>query len=131
MGYLVGKANESDAEVAELPITAEQLARVIALESAGDLTNKMARRVVDAVVAGDGDPDEVIAAQGIAKADDSAIVAAVDAAIAAQPGIADSIRGGNVKAIGPLVGAVMKATGGQADAARTRSLILERLGVRE
>jgi aspartyl-tRNA(Asn)/glutamyl-tRNA(Gln) amidotransferase subunit B len=131
MGYLVGKAGELGMDAADVAITPEQLARVIALESEGALTNKLARQVVDAVVAGEGDPDSVIAAHGWQVADESAVTAAVDAAIAAQPDVADKIRGGNVKAVGPLVGAVMKATGGQADAARTRTLILERLGVAE
>ena len=61
--------------------------------------------------------------------DDGALLAAVDEAIAANPDVADKIRGGKVAAAGALVGAVMKATRGQADAARVRELILERLGV--
>jgi aspartyl-tRNA(Asn)/glutamyl-tRNA(Gln) amidotransferase subunit B len=129
MGYLVGRAGELGVEPADLAITADQLARVIALEGEGALTNKLARQVVDAVVAGEGGPDEVIAAHCWQVADDSALEAAVDEAISAQPDIADRIRGGNVKAVGPLVGAVMKATGGQADAARARDVILHRLGV--
>ena len=129
MNHLVAKAAELDVEVADLAITPKQLARVIALESDGGLTNKLARQVVDAVIAGEGEPDAVIEAHGWQVADESAVVEAVDAAIAADPDVAAKIRGGNVKAVGPLVGAVMKATGGQADAARARSLILERLGV--
>jgi aspartyl-tRNA(Asn)/glutamyl-tRNA(Gln) amidotransferase subunit B len=129
MNALVGKAGELGIDVADIAITPEQLARVIALETDGSLTNKLARQVVDAVIAGEGAPDDVIAAHGWQVADDSAVIDAVDAAIAAQPDIADKIRAGNVKAAGPLVGAVMKATGGAADAARARTLILERLGV--
>ena len=129
MNHLVAKAAELDVEVADLAITPKQLARVIALESDGGLTNKLARQVVDAVIAGEGEPDAVIEAHGWQVADESAVVEAVDAAIAADPDVAAKIRGGNVKAVGPLVGAVMKATGGQADAARARFLILERLGV--
>jgi aspartyl-tRNA(Asn)/glutamyl-tRNA(Gln) amidotransferase subunit B len=131
MGYLVGKASESDIDVHDLQITPEQLARVVALESEGALTNKLARQVVDAVLGGEGEPDTVIATHGWVVADDGAIVAAVDQAIAAQPDVVERIRGGNLKAIGPLVGAVMKTTGGQADAAKARTLILERLGVSE
>ncbi|MCY7363740.1 MAG: Asp-tRNA(Asn)/Glu-tRNA(Gln) amidotransferase GatCAB subunit B, partial [Frankiaceae bacterium] len=56
---------------------------------------------------------------------------AVDAALAAQPDTADKVRGGKVQAVGALVGAVMKATRGQADAAVVRRLLLERLGVEE
>jgi aspartyl-tRNA(Asn)/glutamyl-tRNA(Gln) amidotransferase subunit B len=57
------------------------------------------------------------------------IGAAVDEAIAAQPDVVAKIRGGKVAAVGALVGAVMKATRGQADATVVRQLILDRLGV--
>jgi aspartyl-tRNA(Asn)/glutamyl-tRNA(Gln) amidotransferase subunit B len=59
--------------------------------------------------------------------DDSALQAAVDEAIAAHPGVAEKIRSGKVAAAGVLVGAVMKATRGQADAAKVSELILSRL----
>jgi aspartyl-tRNA(Asn)/glutamyl-tRNA(Gln) amidotransferase subunit B len=60
--------------------------------------------------------------------DEGALTAAADEAIAANPDVADKVRDGKVAAVGPLVGAVMRATGGKADAARVRELILERLG---
>ena len=73
-------------------------------------------------------PDEVVAARGLAVvSDDTALNAAVDEAIAAHPDVADKIRGGKVAAVGALVGAVMKATRGRADASRVRELILARL----
>jgi aspartyl-tRNA(Asn)/glutamyl-tRNA(Gln) amidotransferase subunit B len=59
--------------------------------------------------------------------DDAALTAAVEEAIAANPDVADKIRGGKVAAAGALVGAVMQATRGQADASRVRELILDRL----
>ena len=84
--------------------------------------------VIDAVLAGEGDPDEVVEARGLAVvSDDSALTQAVDEAIAANPEVAAKIRDGKIAAAGVLVGAVMKATRGQADAARVRELILERL----
>jgi aspartyl-tRNA(Asn)/glutamyl-tRNA(Gln) amidotransferase subunit B len=61
--------------------------------------------------------------------DDGALTAAVDEAIAANPDVADKVRAGKVAAVGALVGAVMKATRGQADAGRVRELLLESLGV--
>ena len=82
------------------------------------------------MLAGEGEPEQVVAGRGLAVvSDDSALTAAVDEAIAANAGIADKVRGGKVAAAGALVGAVMKATQGKADAARVRELILERLGV--
>jgi aspartyl-tRNA(Asn)/glutamyl-tRNA(Gln) amidotransferase subunit B len=132
LAYLLGKANESGVEPATLAITPAQVARIVALEDEGALTNKLARQVVDVLLAGEGDGspaavDAVIDAHGWRVAGEDELVAAVDAAIAAQPDLADKVRGGNQGAVGPLVGAVMKATGGAADARRARELILRRL----
>ena len=82
------------------------------------------------MLAGQGDPDDVVKAQGLAiVSDDSALQEAVDAALAAQPAVADRIRGGNLKAVGAIVGAVMKATQGKADAGRVNALVLATLGI--
>jgi aspartyl-tRNA(Asn)/glutamyl-tRNA(Gln) amidotransferase subunit B len=84
--------------------------------------------VIDGVLAGEGSPDEVVAARDLAVvSDEGALLAAVDEAIAANPEVAAKVRGGKTAAAGALVGAVMKATRGQADAARARELILDRL----
>ena len=86
--------------------------------------------MIDGVLAGEGEPDEVVAARGLAVvSDDSALQAAIDEALAAQPAVADRIRGGNLKAVGAIVGAVMKATKGQADAGRVNALVLTTLGI--
>jgi aspartyl-tRNA(Asn)/glutamyl-tRNA(Gln) amidotransferase subunit B len=125
---LARRANESGVELESLAITPVQVARVQALVDSGALNDKLARQVIDGVLAGEGDPDEVVAARGLAVvSDDGALGAAVDEAIAANPGVAEKVRGGKVAAAGALVGAVMKATRGQADAARVRELVLERL----
>jgi aspartyl-tRNA(Asn)/glutamyl-tRNA(Gln) amidotransferase subunit B len=108
------------------------VARVIELVASGELSNKLARQVVDGVLAGEGQPDEVVAARGLAVvSDDTALLAAVDEALAAQPDVAEKIRGGKVQAAGAIVGAVMKATRGQADAKRVRELVIERCAPRE
>ena len=105
-----------------------QVARIAALVPTGALNDKLARQVIDGVLAGEGTPDEVVAARGLAVvSDDSALTAAVDEAIAAHPDVAEKVRDGKVAAAGALVGAVMKATRGQADAAKVRQLILARL----
>ncbi|MEU5609250.1 Asp-tRNA(Asn)/Glu-tRNA(Gln) amidotransferase subunit GatB [Streptomyces sparsogenes] len=130
MGELARRANEDGVELAALPITPAQVARVCALVAEGSLNDKLARQVIEGVLAGEGDPDAVVAARGLkVVSDEGALGAAVDEAIAGNAAIADKIRGGKVAAAGALVGAVMKATRGQADAARVRELILERLGV--
>jgi len=127
VSYLSQQANSRSVELADLPITPKQVARVIALVGAGVLTNTLARQVVDGILAGEGEPDEVVAARGLAVvSDDVELSAAVEQALAAQPDVADKIRGGKVAAAGAIVGAVMKATGGQADARRVRELVLSR-----
>ncbi|MET9553841.1 Asp-tRNA(Asn)/Glu-tRNA(Gln) amidotransferase subunit GatB [Streptomyces sp. NPDC006645] len=129
MGELARSANETSTDLAALPITPAQVARVAELVTAGDLNDKLARQVLEGVLAGEGDPDTVVEKRGLkVVSDEGALGTAVDEAIAANPAIADKIRAGKVAAAGALVGAVMKATRGQADAARVRELILERLG---
>ncbi|WP_165985813.1 Asp-tRNA(Asn)/Glu-tRNA(Gln) amidotransferase subunit GatB [Streptomyces sp. YIM 98790] len=130
MGELARRANEQGVEPGELPIRPEQVARVAALVAEGTLNDKLARQVIEGVLAGEGGPDEVVEKRGLRiVSDEGALGSAVDDAIAANPDVAQKIRGGKVAAAGALVGAVMKATRGQADAARARELILERLGV--
>ncbi|MDQ0932893.1 MULTISPECIES: Asp-tRNA(Asn)/Glu-tRNA(Gln) amidotransferase subunit GatB [Streptomyces] len=132
MGELARSANESGTPLDALAITPGQVARVAALVTSGDLNDKLARQVIEGVLAGEGGPDEVVEKRGLkVVSDDGALNTAVQEAIAGNPGIADKIRGGKVAAVGALVGAVMKATRGQADAARVKELILEQLGVSE
>ncbi|WP_030546537.1 Asp-tRNA(Asn)/Glu-tRNA(Gln) amidotransferase subunit GatB [Streptomyces albus] len=128
MGELARRANEDGVELTALPISPEQVARVSALVAEGSLNDKLARQVIEGVLAGEGDPDTVVEKRGLkVVSDEGALGAAVDEAIAGNAAIAEKIRGGKVAAAGALVGAVMKATRGQADAARVRELILERL----
>ena len=87
----------------------------------------MERQVLEAMIAGEGTPQEIVDARGLAVvSDDGALVAAIDEALAAQPDVLEKIRDGKVQAAGAIIGAVMKAMRGQADAARVRELILER-----
>jgi aspartyl-tRNA(Asn)/glutamyl-tRNA(Gln) amidotransferase subunit B len=122
------RANEAGIELSALNVSPEQVARIIELVASGELNNKLARQVLDGVLAGEGSPDQVVAARGLAVVTDSAVLtAAVDAALAANPDIVAKIREGKTAAAGALVGAVMKATGGQADASAVRELIVQRL----
>jgi len=128
LGELARRANDAGTEPAALAITAAQVARVAELVSAGTLNDRLAREVIDAVLAGQGGPDEVVEARGLAVvSDEGALTQAIDDAIAANPAVVAKIRDGKVAAAGVLVGAVMKATRGQADAPRVRELILQRL----
>ena len=128
LGELSRRAHDLGTELTALPITPAQVARIAELVAAGTLNDRLARDVIDAVLAGEGDPDEIVEARGLAVvSDEGALLAAVDEAIAANPEVAAKIRAGKIAAAGVLVGAVMKATRGKADAARVRELILERL----
>ncbi len=128
LGELARRANESGVELADLGATPAQVAQLQALVDQGKINDKLARSVLEGVLAGEGDPAEVMAARGLEVVSDTgALAAAVDEAIAANPDIAAKIRDGKVAAAGALVGAVMKTTRGQADAKTVRDLILERL----
>jgi len=99
------------------------------LVDAGTLTDKLARQVLEGMIAGEGTPQEIVDARGLAVvSDDGALIAAIDDALAAQPDVLAKIRDGKVQAAGAVIGAVMKAMRGQADAARVRELVLERAG---
>ena len=129
LGEISRLANEADVELMSVGIAPKEVARVIELISAGELTDKLARQVVASVIAGEGNPDSVIAAKGIkVVSDESALIAAIESAIAAQPETAEKVRNGHIPAAGALIGAVMKETKGQADAARVRELLLGLLG---
>ncbi len=128
LGELARTANARGVELAEVGMTPDQVAEVQRLVDDGVVNDKLARQVIEGVLAGEGAPAEVVQARGLkVVSDDGALSAAVDAAIAAQPDTAAKIREGKVAAAGALIGAVMKAMRGQADAARVRELILEKL----
>ncbi|MBE7325076.1 Asp-tRNA(Asn)/Glu-tRNA(Gln) amidotransferase subunit GatB [Nocardioides sp. Y6] len=128
LGEMARRSNESGVEISELGITPAQVAKIQALVDAKTINDKLARQVIEGVLAGEGTPEEVVEKRGLAVvSDDGALSAAVDTAIAANPGVADKIRDGKVAAAGALIGAVMKEMKGQADAARVRELILEKL----
>ena len=131
-GELARIANDRGVELSDIDVTPGQILRVEELVADGSLNDKLARQVFDGILAGEGDVDDVVAARGLAVvSDDTALLAAIDEALLAQPDIADKIRGGKVQAAGAIVGSVMKATRGQADAGKVRALLLERLGVAE
>lgn len=125
---LARRANEAGVELAQLAISPAQVAGVQALVDDGTVNDKLARQVIDGVLAGEGEPAAVVTGRGLAVvSDDDALTAAVDRAIAANPGVAAKIRDGKLAAAGALIGAVMKEMRGQADAARVRELVLEKL----
>ena len=129
LGEISRIANDKDVAVTDLSITPADVAEIVALVNKGELTDKLARQVVEGVIAGEGSPAEVVAKRGIkVVSDDGALMAAIEKVCADQPETAQKVRDGHIPAAGALIGAVMKETKGQADAARVRELLLGHLG---
>ena len=128
LGEISRIANDKAVSPTDL-MSVKDVAQIIELISKGELTDKLARQVVEGVIAKEGSPSEVIAKRGLkVVSDDSQLMKAIEEAIAAAPDTAEKVRGGNIPAAGALIGAVMKLTGGQADAAKVRELLLKHLG---
>ncbi|GGC12321.1 Asp-tRNA(Asn)/Glu-tRNA(Gln) amidotransferase subunit GatB [Cellulomonas carbonis] len=129
MGELARTANAEGLALEELRVTPADVAELQRLVDSGRLNDKLARQALAGVLAGEGSPEEVARARGLeVVSDDGALLTAVDAALAAQPDVVEKIRSGNLGPVGAIIGAVMKATRGQADAGRVRELVLERVG---
>jgi len=123
------RANEDGVDLEDVGISPQQVAEVQALVENRTINDKLARQVFEGVIAGEGSPAEVVAARRLAiVSDEVALAAAVNEAISANPDIVDKIKSGKVQAAGALIGSVMKQMRGQADAARVRELILEKIG---
>lgn len=125
-GEITRIANAEGREPSSLvdPVAVADLQKLV---DAGTLTDKLARQVLEGMIAGEGTPQEIVDARGLAVvSDDGALIAAIDDALASQPDVLAKIRDGKIQAAGAVIGAVMKAMRGQADAARVRELVLER-----
>ncbi|MGO4955858.1 Asp-tRNA(Asn)/Glu-tRNA(Gln) amidotransferase subunit GatB [Luteococcus sp. Sow4_B9] len=128
LGELARRANEAGVELEAVGMSPVQVVELQKLVDAKTINDKLARQVIDGVVAGEGEPAQIVEQRGLAVvSDDGALGAAVDDVIAANPDVADKIRDGKVQAAGALIGQVMKAMKGQADAGRVRELIMEKL----
>jgi len=111
-------------------VTPQALARLVAMVAAKRVSVGAARQVLDTLLAEGGDPEAIVQARGLAAIDGGEELAAVvAAALAANADAAQRVREGNAKAIGPIVGAVMRETRGRADGAEVSRLINEQLGI--
>ncbi|MEE1617121.1 Asp-tRNA(Asn)/Glu-tRNA(Gln) amidotransferase subunit GatB [Brachybacterium sp. J153] len=130
MGELARTAREQEVELHGLAVTPAQVAELQGLVDEKKINDKIAKQVLTKVLAGEGDPAAIVEAEGLAVvSDDSVLTGAVDQAIADNPDVVAKIQSGKVQAIGALIGPIMKATRGQADAGRVREIIMEKLGV--
>jgi len=127
-GEIARLANAAGVDASTL-VSPLHVSELVAMVENGELTDRLARQVLEGVIAGEGAPGEVMKSRGLAVvSDDGALIAAIDEALAAQPDVLEKIRDGKVQAAGAVIGAVMKAMKGTADAARVRELVLERAG---
>lgn len=128
MGEISRTANENDTTLEELSITPADVARVEALIAEGKLNDKLAKQTVSGVIAGEGTPDEVVAKHDYEVVQDTgALEAEVDKALAANPDIVEKLKSGNMKPMGAIIGAVMKATRGQADAKTVTGIVMSKI----
>jgi len=126
-GEVARIANAEDKDVFELPVSPADIAQLASLVESGKINDRIGREVLAAVLAGEGTPAQIVADRGLeVVSDDGALLAAIDEALASQPDVIDAIREGRMQAAGAVIGAVMKAMKGQADAARVRELLIQR-----
>ena len=126
-GEIARLANAEGKDVSELSITPADVAELATLVESGKINDRIGREVLQAVLAGEGNPAKIVADRGLeVVSDDGALIAAIDEALAKQPDVLEKIREGKVQAAGAVIGAVMQAMKGQADAGRVRELLIER-----
>jgi aspartyl-tRNA(Asn)/glutamyl-tRNA(Gln) amidotransferase subunit B len=127
-GELVGALADEDPAASKVAPAA--LAALVAMVAERTLTVTAAREVLGVLVAEGGDPAQIVAARGLEAIDDEAGLSAIVArVIAGDPRAAEQVRAGNAKAIGALIGPVMRETRGRADGAEVTRLIHEALGL--
>ncbi|MEX2486110.1 MAG: Asp-tRNA(Asn)/Glu-tRNA(Gln) amidotransferase subunit GatB [Nitriliruptoraceae bacterium] len=128
---LVGLLAAADRSLTDSGVTGGHLAELLELIDDGTLSTKLAKQVLALLVerGGADGPAAIAEAEGLVQLSDrDALTAIVDQVVADNPDTVAAIRGGNAKAIGALVGQVMKATGGQADPRATNELLRQRIG---
>lgn len=129
MGEIARIANERGVSPEGLGVTPADVVEIEKLIADKTINDKIARQVVGHIADGEGRPADIVAARSLAVvSDDGALTTAVEEAMAANPDVVERIKGGHMQAVGALIGPVMKATKGQADAGRVREIILEKIG---
>ena len=126
-GEIARIANVEEKDITEMAITAQDVVELAQLVEDGKINDRMAREVLTGVLAGEGKPGQIVETRGLAMvSDDGALLAAIDEVLAKQPDVLEKIREGKLQAAGAVIGAVMQAMKGQADAARVRELVIAR-----
>lgn len=132
MGEISRLANARDVEPAALGVQATTIVELNQLIEEGKINDKIARQVLEHHLDGEGTPSEIVSTRGLeVVSDDGALTAAVEKAMEENPDVVEKVAGGKLKAIGALIGPVMKETKGQADAGKVREIVLDKLGIFE
>lgn len=128
MGDLAKNLNEDGIDIVKSPVSAERLGKMIGLIMKDTISGKIAKKVFKEMWTNEDDPEKIVKDKGLVQITDTgAIEAAVDAAIAANPKAVEEYKGGKKKAIGALVGQVMKATRGKANPQMVNKMLAEKL----
>ncbi len=128
MGDLAKNLNEDGIDITKSPVNAERLGKMIVLIMKDTISGKIAKKVFKEMWTNEDDPEKIVKDKGLVQITDTgAIEAAVDAAIAANPKAVEEYKGGKKKAIGALVGQVMKATRGKANPQMVNKMLAEKL----
>ena len=126
---LFGRLKKDDRDIADSPVSPQQLGGIIDLIAKGDISGKIAKDLFEIVYTEGGEPAQIVEARGMKQVTDtSAIEAAVDAIIAANPAQLEKAQQ-NPKLAGWFVGQVMKATGGKANPAAVNQIVSQKLGL--
>lgn len=128
MGDLLGYLNANNLEIQQVPITGQGLGEMIQLIAKGTISSKIAKTVFKAMLESGKLPQQIVEEQGLVQiSDEGAILAIVDRIVEANPQSVEDYRGGKDKAIGFLVGQIMKETKGKANPGLVNKLLMDRL----
>ncbi|MNZ95450.1 Aspartyl/glutamyl-tRNA(Asn/Gln) amidotransferase subunit B [compost metagenome] len=128
MGDLLGYLNANGLELSDVKITGQGLGEMIGLLEKGTISGKIAKTVFKAMLETGKRPQQIVEEQGLVQiSDEGAIAAIVDKIVEANPQSVEDYKAGKEKAIGFLVGQIMKETKGKANPALVNKLLLERL----
>jgi aspartyl-tRNA(Asn)/glutamyl-tRNA(Gln) amidotransferase subunit B len=129
LGEVSAALNKAEIDIAQSPVSAPQLAGLLKRIADGTISGKIAKDVFDAMWAGEGEPDAIIAAKGLRQiSDEGAIATIVDETIAASPAIVAEYKAGKERAFNSLVGKVMAASKGKANPAQVNAILKRKLG---
>ncbi|QPK93905.1 Asp-tRNA(Asn)/Glu-tRNA(Gln) amidotransferase subunit GatB [Actinomyces sp. zg-332] len=130
MGEISRIARVQEISLEEVKVTPEQICELQSLIDEKKINDKIARSVLDSVIQGEGQPAQIVKDKGLEiVSDDGALEKAVDEALNSNPDVVESLKAGKMQAIGALMGPIMKATKGQADASRVREIIMEKINL--